>query len=152
MNNTTVGRWNPMRELEEFQHHFLNSFTPALAPLPQVALPTDPQGANWQPPADVLENENEYLILIEASGIRKQDVKVTFENNTLTVSGQRKEPEYTKCYQLERAYGTFSRTFPMPSQGSPGSIKAEYEDGVLVVRIGKKEEAKPRQIEVKVTD
>jgi HSP20 family protein len=125
-----------MRELEEFRH------------LRQ----TPPQGADWQPPTDVLENENEYLFLIEASGVRKQDVKVTFENNLLTVSGQRKVPDCAKCHQLERAYGSFSRTFPMPSEGNPTSIKAAYEDGVLAIRIGKKEEAKPRQIEVQLTD
>jgi len=150
--NITIGRWNPLRELEEFQHQLLTSFTPTLTPFGRSQQPANPQGADWLPPTDIVENENDYGIFIECSGLKKQDVNVSLENDLLTVSGQRKEPECAKYHQLERAYGSFSRTFRFPPDGDPASVSAGYEDGVLAIRIAKKESAKPRQIEVKVSD
>lgn len=104
-------------------------------------------------PVDVEENEHEYLVTADLPGMKKDDIKITFENNYLTISGEKKskkEISEDNYHLIERRQGKFSRSLAIPSGVKADHIEADYEQGVLTVKIPKAEEAKPKQIEVKV--
>jgi len=107
----------------------------------------------WAPLVDITEDDKEYLIKVELPEIKKEDVKVTVENGTLTISGERKfekEEKDKKYHRVERAYGSFVRSFVLP-EGTDGSkVSAEFRDGVLKLHLPKSEQAKPKFILVKV--
>jgi HSP20 family protein len=109
-------------------------------------------GRNWSPSVDIFETENHEVVLkAELPGMKREDINITFENQVLTIRGERKEDQNVRRdrYQrLERAHGTFSRSFTIPSTIDAGRIAASYRDGVLTVRLPQREEAKPKQIEV----
>ena len=105
------------------------------------------------PAIDVEETEQEFLITSEIPGMQKKDIKISFENNYLNLSGEKKASNETKdrnFYRKERSYGRFSRSVPVPTGVMLDKIEAEYEQGVLTVKIPKTEEAKPKNIEIKV--
>ena len=109
--------------------------------------------ADVLPAVDVVENDNEFVVNAELPGMKKDDIKITFENNYLNLSGEKKSGKEIRdenYHQLERSYGKFSRSVAIPSGVMLDKIHAEYEQGVLSVHIPKAEEAKPKQIEVKV--
>lgn len=107
----------------------------------------------WTPAVDVAELENEYIVNVELPGVSKEDVKITLESNILTIRGEKKEEKETKgnnYRRLERSYGSFQRSFKLPTTVKSDKIDAVYKDGLLTITLPKEEEAKPRQIEVKV--
>jgi HSP20 family protein len=139
-----------MRELEEFQNRILSAFNPAS---PRRGNGQDSL-AEWMPLVDITEDEKEYLITAELPEVKKEDVKVTMENGVLTITGERKsekEEKNTKWHRVERAYGSFARSFALPENGDPAKVNAEFKEGVLKVHVAKSESAKPKQIEVKVS-
>lgn len=152
----TLTRWDPFREMEDLQSR-LSSL---------LSRPGNQRGngdgsresltvAEWAPLVDITEDEKEYLIKLEIPGITKEDVKVAVENGVLAITGERKfekeeKDKKTKYHRIERAYGTFVRTFTMPDDGDPTKVAAEFRDGVLTVHIPKNENAQPKQIEAKV--
>lgn len=146
-----MARWNPLRELEDFQQRILSAFTPSISRRSNGNGQESMTSADWFPPVDISENDSEYLIAAELPGLRKEDVKVTMENGMLTVSGERKEDKSLKYHRVERCYGAFVRSFAIPSDGDASKVKAEFKDGVLMIRVAKSEAAKPKQIEVKVS-
>ncbi len=100
------------------------------------------------------EDEKEYLIKAELPEMKKEDVKVTMEDGALRITGERKfekEENGKKYHRVERAYGTFERTFVLPEGTTPDKLTADYKDGVLKVHLPKTEVAKPKPVEVKVT-
>src|SRR6185436_11781023 len=102
----------------------------------------------------ISEDAKEYLIKAELPEVKKEDVKITMEDGTLTISGDRKYEKAEngkKYHRVERAYGSFGRSFSLPDDASPGKVTAEFKDGVLTVYLVKDEKAKPRQVEVKVS-
>jgi len=106
----------------------------------------------WTPAVDIYEDKDKYVAKAELPGMRKEDIDVSLEGNTLTISGERKEEEEKKegdTYRSERYFGRFQRTVTLPAAVDPNKIQATYKDGVLTVIIPKAEEAKPKQIEVK---
>jgi HSP20 family protein len=107
----------------------------------------------WAPAVDISETENEYLVRADLPGIPKKDITVSVDNGVLTLSGERKE-EHTEGKganrRTERYYGAFSRSFVLPGSVDTEKVKAAYKDGVLAVTLPKREEAKPKQINVKV--
>jgi HSP20 family protein len=111
-------------------------------------------GRSWLPPVDIYEtDEHDVVIKAELPEMRREDIHLTFENNTLTIRGERKlERETTRdsFQRLERQHGTFSRSFTLPATVDASKISASYKDGVLTVRLPQREEAKPKQIEVTV--
>ena len=107
----------------------------------------------WAPLVDISEDDKEYLIKAELSEVKKEDVKVTAEEGTLIIMGERKfekEEKGKKYHRVERSYGSFGRTFSLPDDASPGKVSAEFKEGVLTVHLAKTQKAKPTQIEVKV--
>jgi len=143
-------RWNPLRELEDFQNRVLSTFAPGsnYRSNGKEALPM----AEWSPLADVAEDEKGYLILAELPEVEKKDVNVTVESGTLMISGERKAPspsaEGRKWHRVERAYGTFARSFGLPDDADAEQVSAEFKNGMLAVRVAKRESARPKQIEI----
>jgi HSP20 family protein len=109
--------------------------------------------AEWAPLVDISEDDKEYLIKAELPEVKKEDVKVTAAEGTLTIMGERKfekEEKGKKYHRVERAYGSFVRNFSLPDDASPAKVTAEFKEGVLIVHLPKTEQAKPQHIEVKV--
>lgn len=108
----------------------------------------------WVPPVDIFENGNQELVLkAELPDMKREDITVVFENNTLTIKGERKfadEVKQEQFHRVERAYGTFSRSFSLPSSVDAGKIAADYKNGVLTVKLPFREETRPRTINVEV--
>jgi HSP20 family protein len=107
----------------------------------------------WTPAVDIVEQENEYVVKMELPGVNKDEVKISLESNILTIKGekkQEKEEQSKNLHRIERSYGSFQRSFTLPTTVKSDKIDAVFKDGVLSVSLPKAEEAKPKQIEVKV--
>jgi HSP20 family protein len=107
--------------------------------------------AAWVPACDVCEDTNSITLSVELPGVRPEDVKLTVENNILTIRGekrQEKREEREQMHRYERSYGSFERTFALPSTVDPEHIDANYENGILNITIAKAERARPREIPV----
>jgi HSP20 family protein len=108
----------------------------------------------WVPAVDIVENGKQELVLkAELPDMKREDIQVVFENNTLTLKGERKfenDVKQEQFHRVERAYGTFSRSFSLPSTVDATRIGAEYKNGVLTVTLPFREDAKPRTINVEV--
>jgi HSP20 family protein len=103
---------------------------------------------------DITEDDKEYLIKAELPEIKKEDVKLTVQDNVLAISGERKyekEEKDKKYHRVERAYGSFLRSFTLPEDADGSKVAAEYKDGILKVHLPKSEKAKPKSIDVKVS-
>ncbi len=109
--------------------------------------------AEWAPLVDVIEDDKQYLIKVELTETPKENVQVKVENGVLTISGERrseKEDKGRRFHRIERAYGRFERTFGIPDDADDSKVSADFKDGVLQVRIAKRENARPKVIDVKV--
>jgi len=107
----------------------------------------------WTPAVDIAEHDDAYIVKVELPGVIKDDVKITLESNILTIRGEKKQEKETKkqnYHRVERAYGSFQRSFTLPTTVKSDRIDAVYKDGILTVTLPKAEEAKRKQIEVKV--
>ncbi len=140
-------RWEPFREMDEMIRGFTPLFgrTPALRP---VETPYD-----FLPPADIVEHEKEYVVKLDLPEVKKEDVKVYFDDGVLTIKGERKVEKETKgetVHRTERFYGAFERSFVLPEDVDAKLIKAEAKDGVLSVVLPKlmTPKAKPTAITV----
>lgn len=109
----------------------------------------------WSPAADIMEDDNRYTIKAELPGIKKEEVKITINNNILTLKGERKHEKETKgkyTHRTERFYGDFTRSFSLPNEVETEKISADYKDGVLEISLPKSERSKPKEIEVKIAN
>ena len=110
--------------------------------------------SSWLPPCDVFEDKNSVKIVAEIPGVDAEDVKISLENNLLTLRGEKKqhaEEQSERVHRYERSYGVFERTFSLPTTVDPEKIDAQYSHGVLTVTVPKSERARPREIPVKVS-
>ncbi|MFA6456116.1 MAG: Hsp20/alpha crystallin family protein [Bacteroidota bacterium] len=110
-------------------------------------------GRDWNPAVDIIENNDNYVLKAELPGMIKDDVKITLENNVLTIRGEKKQETEKKeenYHRVERSYGSFERSFTIPGSIKVNDIDAQYKDGVLTLTLPKAEEAKPKMIDVKV--
>jgi len=108
----------------------------------------------WLPACDVFENKDAVKIVAEVPGVSPEDVKLSLESNLLTIRGEKKqraEEKNERVHRYERSYGTFERTFSLPTTVDPEKIVANYANGILTVTIPKVERARPREIPVKVS-
>jgi|ERR1700704_1644795 len=108
----------------------------------------------WHPTLDVYEDKDKITVKAELPGMKKEDIAVSLNGDTLTVSGERKEEQEKKdkeTYRSERYFGRFQRTITLPQPVDASKIQANYKDGVLTITLPKSEEAKPKQIEVKTS-
>jgi len=107
----------------------------------------------WTPAVDIAELDDEYVVKVELPGVNKDEVKIALESNILTIHGEKKQEKETKkenYHRVERSYGSFQRSFTLPTTVKGEKIDAFYKDGILTITLPKAEEAKPKQIEVKV--
>lgn len=137
-------RWDPIRELASMEVDRLNNmFTTFYG---------EGLTRNWVPPVDIYETEqHEVVIKAELPDMKREDIGVTFENNVLTLQGERKfeqDVSRDRVQRKERYHGSFSRSFTLPATVDAARINATYRDGVLTVRLPQREEAKPKQIAV----
>ncbi len=108
---------------------------------------------SWVPPVDVFEDKDTVQLVAELRGVKPEDVKISLENSLLTIRGEKRqvaEESTDRVHRYERSYGVFERSFMVPSTVDADHIQANYDMGVLTVRLPKAEKAKPRQIAVKV--
>ena len=157
MNNLTrwEHNWNPFREMEDL-HSRLNALVSSAfgrAPVRQQEGEERLSVAEWAPLVDIVEDDKEYLIKVDLPEVKKEDLKVTVEHGVLILSGERhfeKEEKNKRYHRVERAYGSFSRSFTIPDDADGSKVQAEFKDGLLRVHLAKSEKAKPQSIEVKV--
>jgi HSP20 family protein len=145
-NPGTVGPWEPFRELDLFRGWPSGRLFEALR---ESGAPT---GARWAPSADMSENDDAYVVSVELAGAKKGDVNVEVHDGVLKIRGEKRnerEEEDEKRRYSERTYGLFSRSFRLPSDANEKAIKATFENGVLCVEIAKREDRKPRVIQVR---
>lgn len=144
---TTLTRWNPLKEMGDMENRLsrMMRWSPAWRD-------TEPVLGRWMPEMDFLERKDEYVILADLPGMTKKDVAVTYEAGEIVIKGKRQEErenEQGDYLMVERSEGNFVRSFRVPSAADESKIRAECKDGVLTVHVPKKEEAKPRAIEIK---
>lgn len=139
-----IVRWEPARELASMEIDRLNRMFENFY--------NDAFSRTWTPAVDIYETgDHQVVVKVELPDLKREDIAITFENQVLTIRGERKRDEAIKQehYQrLERFYGQFSRSFTLPPTIDAGRISATYKDGVLTVVLPQRDEAKPKQIEV----
>jgi len=147
---TVLTRWEPFREFSTLQDRMNRLFRESFnEDSRDEALIT----SSFAPAVDVYEDEHKIALKIEVPGIDEKDINVSIENNTLTVHGERKiekEEKEENYRRVERQYGSFTRTFNLPTTVDSEKVSAHYDKGVLKVTLLKKAEAKPKQIKVNV--
>jgi HSP20 family protein len=150
---TLLTRWEPFRDLATMQdrmNRMNRLFREAYSPEgPEEALTT----TSFAPPVDIYEDEHAITLKLEVPGIDENDIDVRVENTTLTVHGERKiekEEKEENFRRVERHYGSFTRSFTLPSSVDSAQVSADYDKGVLKIKLAKKAEAKPKQIKVNV--
>jgi HSP20 family protein len=108
----------------------------------------------WSPPLDIFQDKDRVFVKTELPGMKKEDIQISLHENTLTISGERKQDREVKegdGYRSERFFGRFHRSVTLPVPVQADNVTAQYKDGILAVSLSKAEEAKPKQIEVQVS-
>jgi len=135
-------RWEPARELNSLFSSIFDTPTGSVS-----------AGRRWLPAMDLVETDDHFVLRADLPGLSEDDVDVTLENDVLTVSGQRKAETETRekgYYRVERASGSFRRSLSLPEGVDPDAIEANFDKGVLEVRIPKPEQRKPRKVAITV--
>ena len=139
----TLSIWNPIHNMDELFHNRLAS----------VLGGEGLESAAWSPVVDIEETDKNYMIRAELPGLDKDKVKVSVEDGVLMLSGERnpeRKVEGKTFHRVERSHGTFSRSFTLPEDADAEKLNANYRDGLLEVSVTKREDAKPKAIEVRV--
>ena len=147
----SIIKYDPFRELRSLQDEMNRLF---LSNLSRGEDREIMRGA-WAPNVDIFENKDHLVIEAELPGMKPEDVNVSIENNVLTLHGERKfekKDEGDNFHRVERAYGSFTRSFTLPPTVSSENVNAVFDNGVLKLTLAKREEAKPRRIEIKIGD
>jgi HSP20 family protein len=139
-------RWSPTRDFAALEVDRLNRMFDAVfsgEPLTSSA---------WVPAVDIYEtNDKDVVVKVEVPDMKREDITVTFENNVLTIEGERKASDEVKneqYHRIERRYGAFRRSFTLPASVDGSRVQAAYQDGILKVTLPQRPEAKPRQITI----
>jgi HSP20 family protein len=147
---TTLERWEPLRGPATLDSQFTRMFNELFGRAGQESNLT-----TWAPAVDIYENEQELTVKAHLPDVKPEDLDIRVENNILTIRGERKfekKVDEKNYLRVERAYGSFSRSFSLANTVNTEAIKADYHDGVLTLTIPKREEAKPKQIKVTLGD
>lgn len=145
----TLTRWKPINEFNEMQNRLSSFIGKALGFNGEDRITL----ADWAPLVDVSEDDKEFLIKAELPEVKKEDVKVRVENGILIISGERhfeKEEKGKKIHRMERAYGSFERSFSLPDTCEVAGMVAKYKDGMLTLHLPKIKEGIPKAIDVKI--
>jgi len=144
----TIARWEPFRGVSTLQDQINRLFNDAFERSGEES-----NLSAWAPAVDIYENEHELVVKADLPDVDPKDLDIRVENNILTIRGERKfekkvnEENYLR---VERAYGSFARSFTLANTVNTDAIKADYQNGVLTLTIPKREEAKPKQVKVSV--
>ena len=142
---TVLTRWNPAGNLASYEIDRLNKMFDSM-------FGGEPLSGVWTPAVDIYEDANQnFVIKTELPGFKRDAIKVTFENNVLSIEGSREretEVPPDQYHRMERQYGAFRRTFTLPTTVDSTNAQAAYQDGVLTITLPRREETKPRQIQV----
>jgi HSP20 family protein len=145
---TFMTRWDPFREMTNLQ-----------STLNRILSQESTQGddlmtsGTFIPPVDIYEDEHSFKLQVEVPGLSEKDIDIRLENNTLTLRGERKfenEQKEENFRRVERRYGSFVRSFTLPNSVDNENVSADYENGLLNIRLAKRAEAKPKQIKVSI--
>lgn len=144
----TIVRWTPRRDMLRIQdemNRLFNNFVRSTE--------ADREQTMWSPQVDIFESDDEISVTVEIPGMEKEDVTVSIQDNVLTLKGEKKQDTESKdknFHRVERAYGSFERSFSLPSTIQTDRVKATAKDGVLTIALPKAEEAKPKEIAIAV--
>jgi HSP20 family protein len=148
-----ITRWDPFRDLMSIQSELNRLFGRTYGGQSDAGTAVG-SGSAWVPALDAYETPDKIVVTLELPGIEPDDVDVTVEDSTLTVSGTREfynEVSEDNFHRVERRFGSFSRTITLPSTANAEAIDARFDKGVLTIEIPKVEEAKPKKISIKAT-
>lgn len=146
----SINKWDPYKDLLSMQERVNRLFEDTLSK--GVSAEESVSTGTWSPAVDIYETEEEFVVKAEIPEVQQSDIDIRVENNALTIKGERKlqrEGRKENYHRIERAYGTFLRSFLLPGTVDKESIRATFKDGVLKIVLPKKEEVKPKQIEIK---
>jgi len=141
--------WDPFDWMRDFQRELNTAFDRPVMPWTERTT----NGGTYAPSLDVSESEAEVTVRADLPGLEKDDINVSLVGNTLTIKGERKDESEEKkegYYRRERTYGSFERIVELPENVDGGKPKASFKNGVLEIRLAKKESAKPKNIEIDV--
>ena len=143
-----LSRWEPSRGATTLQEQFNRLFGDVFERTGEESNLT-----SWAPAVDIFETEHELVVKADVPDVDPKDLDIRVENNILTIRGERKfekKVDENNYLRVERAYGSFARSFTLANTVNAEAIKADYQNGVLTLSIPKREEAKPKQIKVNV--
>jgi HSP20 family protein len=148
----TLTKWDPFRDLLSLQDRMNRLFDESV----RNVKPGDEalSSAIWSPAVDIYETDDEVVVKAELPEVNQKDIDIQIENNTLILRGERKFNKETKkenFHRIERAYGTFSRSFTLPGTIDQEKTRADYKDGILKISMPKREGTRPKQIKVAIT-
>lgn len=145
-----IVRWDPFRDLmnlqDEVNRLFRRSFFRGVEPAAETV-------ATWAPAIDMYETDDKLTVEVELPGLEAKDVEISLEDDILHIKGERRfssEVKEENYHRIERAYGMFERTIPLPRKVDEDKVSATVADGVLKIEMPKAEEAKPKKIPIKV--
>ena len=145
---TTLTRWDPFQQIAQLQRELDRAFQRGTSN-------GDGRQVGWMPAVDVEQTDDSIVLKMDLPGMGREDISIEAKNQTLTISGERREEreeEHEGYYTRERVFGRFTRTFMLPEGVSPDDIEASFRDGVLTVRLPRPREEQPKPIEIKAED
>jgi HSP20 family protein len=141
-----IVRWGPTSDLHQMERDIRRIFRNLQSESDEPA-----SMGVWAPPVDIYETDNEVVVRAELPGMDQKDIDIRIENNVLTIKGERRMDQHVKednYHRIESAYGTFTRSFTLPTTVDEENAKAEYRNGILKITLPKREQSKPKQIKV----
>ena len=153
----TFAKFNPVKDLLDVEREFnriFNSMGNRFEVTRKEGFDEEFDNAVWMPLTDIAEDNDNYYLKVDLPGIKKQDVKISYIDGNLSISGERvqeKEVKDKKIHRIERSYGKYYRSFNIPKEIKDDKIKAEFKDGQLTITIPKADEVKPKEIDIKVS-
>ncbi|WP_263322183.1 Hsp20/alpha crystallin family protein [Endozoicomonas sp. Mp262] len=140
--------WDPFTEMENLLNKYGRSSRKSL---PASSSEQTMEVGDWMPSTDIVENPDAFNVKLEIPGVEKEDVKITVENNVLSIKGEKRHKyEDKKHHRVECSYGSFVRSFTLPNSVDGEKVEAVYNNGILELVLPKQEEAKPRLLEIQV--
>jgi HSP20 family protein len=147
-----IVRYDPFRDIRTLQDEVNRLFTGAASSQPNRE---EMLNGAWNPKVDIFENKDHLVLEADLPGMNREDFELNFENNVLTLKGERrfeKKTEGDNYHRVERAYGSFTRSFTLPPTVTADGAEAEFKNGILYVSLPKREETKARKIDIKSVD
>jgi len=149
-----IMRWRPLRDIVSIQDEMNQLFDDFFGRTPKRWSAFGPEEGLWTPNVDVSETKDEIVVTAEMPGMKKEDIKLSVQDNVITLSGEKKSEEEKKdanFYRLERNFGSFCRSFTLPTPVEADKVKASFKDGILKVTLPKSEKVKPKEIPINIS-